>query len=222
MQLSFVLQCDGCTDSTLILHWVPNITIKRNPNSIDSPVGGSPRHSDVDPDSDSHISHLILSAAGGKPSSDSIQSSDTCVTKSKGSDISDSKDIISSLSTSHTLDGTNHKVLTTSSLDDDERSTSNKQSDTLLLDDLHITSDCDDTISISSGSTGGPDSERSCSPTSDVLSICDVISLTETAESIAQSHNLLFPVDKTDGSVSPTHLSRPSVFSVNLGKQVIL
>lgn len=83
---------------------------------------------------------------------------------------------------------------------------------------------CDDDISIGSGSTGGPDS-RSCSPMSDVLSLCDVISLTETAERIAESHNLLFPADSSAVSAasngadrSPSHLPKPGVFSVDLGK----
>ena len=93
--------------------------------------------------------------------------------------------------------------------------TMSHQLETLPFDDLHINSD---ELSVSSGSTEGPDSDRSCSPTSDVISMCDVISLTETAESIAQSHNLLFPTDQNDGSTSPSHPPRPSVFSVNLGE----
>lgn len=88
-------------------------------------------------------------------------------------------------------------------------------------------SDDDDTASISSGSTGGPDSDGSFSPTSasEISSMCDVISLTETAESIAETHNLLFPevsrlkqeAGHGSRSSSPTP-TRPSVFSVNLGE----
>lgn len=81
--------------------------------------------------------------------------------------------------------------------------------------------------------TEGPDSERSFSPASlsDISSICDVLSLTETAESIVESRNLMFPTNglplessaHSKNSMSPSTsdtsiVTSPGVFSVNLGR----
>ena len=345
------IQAENQTESTLILHWVPNVTICRNPKSLDSPVGGSPRNSalidnssqngtpNASPPNQDKIHELatgsspgnsdrcsdaqnidllpIKEGSGNEPNSTDLgnespvgnintdsQSSppvskelvtdshlSTCTsgiysddsinktlttagTGAVATSTSEPRIIVSSTSSTSVEDNTSSSdglddfvVVSpddiTDSLDQSDKKSAtfsmtepilgipprpSSKSSTLdsrcsarrpltlsLSSSTHRTnnddSDCDEeTASISSGSTGGPDSERSFSPTSasEISSMCDVISLTETAESIAETHNLLFPevsrlrqeAGQGSRSSSPTP-SRPSVFSVNLGMCIV-
>ncbi|KAF6039399.1 TBC1D16 [Bugula neritina] len=260
------------TDSTLILHWVPNMTIRRNPKSVDSPVRTPPRASsatnlidfDSDTENTSTSQSTSLSASLTNHSAHSCKqiTKDETLTQehsdenlyelsvkyvpSQSSSNSDNMEGSIEISTEKLVDfSSSGQEDLSDKLDelgidgnDQKVMTSNKplnlesiQQSLLLKSSTEQEEWCGDADSDSS-LTEGPDSERSFSPASlsDISSICDVLSLTETAESIVESRNLMFPTNglplessaHSKNSMSPSTsdtsiVTSPGVFSVNLG-----
>lgn len=266
--LSYVALQDAIrTDPSLILHWIPNTTIRSNPKSVDSPAASSTANSSL---------NSIPSLVEGKDTSDSSTVSDRTLVERleedrldnpnicanhnnhNGAGVLDLSDTPSSdgqLESSTSSDGFSvipdaDSSSTSSDSDDDDdcvgasgqiqsqilstnstcsnhkRPLSLSISSTITYGTCALSDSTDkDDSSVSSGSTGGPDSDGSVSPSSvsSLSLMCDVISLISTSESIAESHNLLFPSSAIPAvhNGSDSIPAKPSVFSVNLGKSVV-
>ena len=211
---------------------------------MDSPVGGSPRNSSLvklsDLNSNSQQSlptetDETVIAVSDETDSKECNSVDGCV-----SPTCDSSTIETSTSSNEFILGVGDDSNTScSDSDDDEvlafnftnncslqQQENNQQKHPLSLSvsstyaAAAADADNDDAASTCSGSTSGPDSERSSSPSyiSDLSSMCDIVSLTATAEAIAEARNLLFPSSAGSPNSNGTTSPKPTVFSVNLGK----
>ena len=203
-------------------------------------MSGSPKNASVVSLSDivetTQKSSNISAIESSTDSNETVRNQPCVSSASPESQCSNSLLDTSTSSTEFTL-GPNGDVSTSDSSDDDddklsqqfkntcsvatENRDSHKRPTTLQIpsDKIHTSPQHDDVDNVStcSGSTSGPDSSRSVSPStiSDLSSMCDIISLTATAEAMAQNRSRLFP--SKDTYTEPTS-PEPSVFSVNLGE----
>lgn len=213
---------DTHTEPALILHWVPNTTIWKNPKSVDTSKNSSMINISELTDNGklSSSATLVDSAEEVEP-----HSTDTPDTSSDNQllDLSSSNEFL------FEPGGCRDADIDTSDSGDDlnvmNTSHRHRKHSVTLSNNSRLTNGLigeGDDCSISSGSTGGPDSDRSSllGSMSDLSLKCDVISLTSTSESIAETHNLLFPspvVSRVQQNGESLPL-KPSVFSANLGE----